>query len=101
MSSRSKGYKEAAAIRIGENLRRQRRGLLISQEELALRADLHRTEIGMLEHGKRLARIDTVIKLACSLGVPIDDLVEGLNWVPGPESRPGKFAAPRRGGACS
>jgi len=97
MASRSKSYRQAAAIRIGENLRRQRRGLLISQEELARRADLHRTEIGMLEHGDRLPRIDTMIKLACSLAVPIDDLVEGLNWVPGQARRRGKFIAPRRG----
>jgi transcriptional regulator with XRE-family HTH domain len=97
MASRSKGYKEAAAIRIGENLRLQRRGQGMSQEELAFRANLHRTEIGMLEHGDRLPRIDTMIKIACSLTVPIDDLVDGLVWVPGQARLRGKFIAPRRG----
>ena len=97
MASRSKGYKEAAAIRIGENLRLHRRKLRMSQEELAFRSALHRTEIGMLEHGDRLPRIDTLIKIARSLEVQIDDLVEGLDWVPGAARHRGKFIAPRRG----
>lgn len=97
MGSRSESYKEAAAIRIGENIRLHRRGLLISQEKLAFWADLHRTEVGMLERGDRLPRVDTMIKIACSLEIPIEDLVEGLDWVPRRERRRGKFIAPRRG----
>lgn len=97
MASRSKDYRDAAAMRIGENLRLHRRGLLLSQEALAFRAGLHRTEVGMLEHGARLPRIDTTIKLATSLEVPIDDVVEGLEWVPAHELPGGQFLAPRRG----
>jgi hypothetical protein len=40
----------------GESLRFHRR-----------RADLHHTEIGLLERGARVPRIDTVIKLASTL----------------------------------
>ncbi|HEX5610590.1 MAG TPA: helix-turn-helix transcriptional regulator [Solirubrobacterales bacterium] len=97
MASRSRDYREAAAKRIGENLRLQRRGLLMSQEALAFRAGLHRTEVGMLEHGARLPRIDTMVKLATSLEAPIGDLVEGLAWVPAHELPGGQFIAPRRG----
>jgi hypothetical protein len=36
----------------------------ISQEELALRSSPHRTEIGLLERGAQVRRIDTLIKIA-------------------------------------
>lgn len=90
-------YQEAAAIRLGENVLHWRRRVRLSQEELALRAGLHRTQIGKLEHGKRLSRIDTLIKLAFSLEVPPGDLVEGLVWVPAHELPGGHFIARRRG----
>ncbi len=67
----------------GKNLLRTRKRLGISQEELAVRASLHRTEIGLLERGERLPRIDTAIKLAGALGLPLASLVEGIDWRPG------------------
>ena len=45
-----------------------------------LRASLHRTEIGLLERGERMPRIDTAIKLAGALGLPLASLVEGIDW---------------------
>jgi transcriptional regulator with XRE-family HTH domain len=72
------------AERFGENLRRLRKGAGISQEELGLRSSLHRTEIGLLERGARVPRIDTLIKIATGLGVRIDcALLEGITWTPG------------------
>jgi len=62
----------------------------ISQEELGLRAALHRTEISQLERAKRVARIDTVAKLAGALGVPTSRLLHGIAWNPG-EYTPGNF----------
>ncbi len=53
---------------------RQERGL--SQEELALRAGLHRTYISSLERGLRNVGLDNVLKLADALGVPASDLFE-------------------------
>lgn len=44
--------------------RRIRGRIGFSQEEVGLRAGLHRTEIGLLERGERLACIDTLLKLA-------------------------------------
>lgn len=71
------------AQRFGENLRRLRKGAGISQEELALRCSLHRTEIGLLERGARVPRIDTLIKIASGLGVRIDcKLLDGISWNP-------------------
>lgn len=72
------------ARRFGENLRRLRKRTGISQEELGLRCSLHRTEIGLLERGARVPRIDTLIKIASGLGVKIDcALLDGITWTPG------------------
>lgn len=71
------------ARRFGENLRRHRKAADISQEELGVRCSLHRTEIGLLERGARVPRIDTLIKIASGLGIRIDcALLDGINWTP-------------------
>jgi transcriptional regulator with XRE-family HTH domain len=75
----------------GKNLSRCRRRAGFSQEELAVRASLHRTEIGLLERGERLPRIDTAIKLAGALGIPPAELIDGIDWSPGSTSR-GSFS---------
>ena len=71
------------ASRFGENLMRCRREAGLSQEELGFRASLHRTEIGMLERGIRLPRIDTLVKLAGAMEIAPGALLDGLDWVPG------------------
>ena len=60
---------EEVARKLGQNLWRCRRRAAMSQEELGARASLHRTEIGMLEQGARLARVDTLMKLAGALSI--------------------------------
>lgn len=82
---------EEVAIRFGQNLARCRRRADLSQEELGSRASLHRTEVSLLEHGKRIARIDTLIKLADAMSVPPADLLEGIHWTPGDNKR-GRFS---------
>ena len=74
--------RQPVAVRFGANLKRCRKGVGISQEELGFRAGLHRTEVGMLERGIRLPRIDTLVRLAGSLGLPPRDLLVGLKWTP-------------------
>jgi transcriptional regulator with XRE-family HTH domain len=82
---------EIVAERFGGNLRRVRRREGLSQERLAARASLHRTEVGKLEHGERLCRIDTLIRLSGAMAVPPGELLDGIDWVPRPE-RSGAFA---------
>ncbi|MBS1889329.1 MAG: helix-turn-helix transcriptional regulator [Actinobacteria bacterium] len=74
------------AGRFGENLRRVRRREDLSQERLAVRASLHRTEIGRLEAGERVPRVDTLVRLADSMAVPAGELLDGIHWVPAPEA---------------
>lgn len=78
------------AARFGENLMLYRKRANLSQEELGFRASLHRTEISQLERGVRLARIDTLVKLAGALSVPPGDLLKGMAWSPG-GTRVGRF----------
>jgi transcriptional regulator with XRE-family HTH domain len=80
------------AASFGRNLARCRRHAKLSQEELAVRASLHRTAVGQLERGERVARVDTLIKLAGSLGIPPGDLLGGMSWDPG-GTRVGAFVA--------
>lgn len=71
----------AVAERFGRNLRRLRRREGLTQEELARSAGLHRTAIGLLENGGRVARIDTLVRLADSLEVPPEELLDGIFWI--------------------
>jgi transcriptional regulator with XRE-family HTH domain len=80
------------AQRFGVNLVRCRKRAGLSQEQLGFRADLHRTEVGLLERGARVPRIDTLLKLASALHVEADDLLDGIAWEPGGVvAQPGRF----------
>jgi len=68
------------AQRFAENLVKARRLVGLSQERLGLLAGLHRTEIGKLEYGERIPRIDSIVKLASVLEVSVDQLIGGVTW---------------------
>jgi transcriptional regulator with XRE-family HTH domain len=80
----------SVAKQFGENLARQRKLADQSQEETAIRAGLHRTEISNLERGLRLARADTIAKLAAALEADPGEFFEGIVWQPG-DIRYGQF----------
>jgi transcriptional regulator with XRE-family HTH domain len=71
------------ADQFGRNLAYCRKQAKLSQEELAVRASIHRTAVGQLERGERVARVDTLIKLSGALGIPPEELLDGLGWDPG------------------
>ncbi|MET0306030.1 MAG: helix-turn-helix transcriptional regulator [Solirubrobacterales bacterium] len=77
----------AVARRFGENLLRCRKTAGLSQEQLGLRAGLHRTEIGLLERGARVPRVDTLMKLSAALDISPHDLLDGITWEPGDTQR--------------
>jgi transcriptional regulator with XRE-family HTH domain len=83
------------AAQFGDNLARCRRLADISQDELSVRASVHRTEISQIERGLRIPRIDTLAKLTASLGVSSDELMEGIAWQSG-DIRRGRFVQPER-----
>ncbi len=64
--------------RFARNLRKHRQSAGLSQERLAFKCRLHRTEISLLERGVREPRLSTIIRLARGLGVPAADLLDGV-----------------------
>jgi transcriptional regulator with XRE-family HTH domain len=68
--------------RFGRNLRRERVSAKLTQEEVADLADMHRTEVSLLETGGRIPRLETLLKLVGAIGTSTDLLLEGINWVP-------------------
>jgi transcriptional regulator with XRE-family HTH domain len=82
------------AAQFGDNLVRSRKLADISQDELSVRASVHRTEISQLERGLRIARIDTLVKLSGSLEVEPSELLKGIAWDMG-EVRMGDFKPDR------
>jgi transcriptional regulator with XRE-family HTH domain len=66
--------------RFAVNLRHAREVAGISQEELAERCQVHRTEISLLERGGREPRLGTMVKLATALGTTPEDLCAGIAW---------------------
>jgi transcriptional regulator with XRE-family HTH domain len=60
------------------NLRSHRKRLGLSQEALAERCQLHRTEISLLERRKRSPRLDTIVNLARGLQLSsVCELLDG------------------------
>lgn len=64
--------------RFATNLRRERKRLGISQEELGFRCGLHRTEIGLLERAQRDPQLRTIVRLARGLGIDASRLLKNV-----------------------
>jgi len=64
--------------RFAANLRKTRKEAGLSQETLARAANLHRTEISLLERAEREPRLSTIVRLANGLGVPAAVLLDDL-----------------------
>lgn len=86
-------YAGKVADVVGARVRRLRREQDLSQETLAFLASVHRTQISLFEGRTRLPRIDTLIKLAGSLGVPTAALIGDIKWETS-LVRPGRFVFP-------
>lgn len=73
----------ALGLRFGENLTELRGRVGLSQTATADRAGLHRTEVALVEHGRRIPRLDTILKPAAGTNVSACELLEGMEWRPG------------------
>jgi transcriptional regulator with XRE-family HTH domain len=62
-----------------ENLRKAREQSGFSQEALADKCELHRTEISLLERSKRSPRLETIVILSKGLGLGSPgELLDGI-----------------------
>lgn len=61
--------------KFGEKVREERRKLGLSQEELASRAGVHRTYIGMIERAEKNITLENIEKVAKALKINISDLL--------------------------
>jgi transcriptional regulator with XRE-family HTH domain len=70
------GYED----RLAKNVRRIRVAAGMSQEELGAKARpaLHRTEISLIERGKRDVRVSTLLRLGRALKVDPAELLDGI-----------------------
>lgn len=68
----------------GEVIRELRRKRGLSQEEFGFECELHRTYISLLERGKRIPSLTTIIQLASALRIPPSEIVRQvevrLDW---------------------
>jgi ribosome-binding protein aMBF1 (putative translation factor) len=65
-------------LKVGQNIRAERKRVGITQEALAERCDMHPVEVGRAERGVRDLRVSTVTKLARGLGIPAFELLRGV-----------------------
>jgi transcriptional regulator with XRE-family HTH domain len=81
-------FDRRVARQLGRRVRRRRHFLDLSQEALAERTGIHRTQFSLYESGERMPLTSTLIKLAAGLGVSVDQLLVGIEWkVSGPPLR--------------
>jgi len=68
--------KKTILLKFGKRVREERLKLGISQEELAVRAGVHRTYIGMIERAEKNITLENISKIAKALNLKISDLIE-------------------------
>lgn len=67
--------KKQILIKFGERVREKRLEQGLSQEELAVKAGVHRTYIGMIERAEKNITLSNVEKVAKALDISITDLI--------------------------
>ena len=70
------------SAKFGEVIRELRKERSLSQEELADKADVHRTYIGMIERGEKNITLENIQKLAKALNVSLKSIFEKLEKIP-------------------
>jgi transcriptional regulator with XRE-family HTH domain len=63
---------------LGKRIRSERKEKGLSQEGFAEVCGLHRTAIGLLERGKSIPRLDTLLLVSQHLGLPVSELLQEI-----------------------
>lgn len=75
---RAKKWEEPVLIRLGANIRTQRKELGLTQEALAFKTKMHLTYIGGIERGERNVSIMNLCRIAQALEILPSALLEGV-----------------------
>lgn len=65
-------------IKFGERIKEERLKQKLSQEQLASKAGVHRTYIGMIERAEKNITLETIEKIAKALNLSIFDIFKGV-----------------------
>lgn len=65
--------------KFGQRVREERLKQGLSQEELAEKASLHRTYIGMIERAEKNITLINIGKISQALGISIEELLRGIS----------------------
>jgi len=65
-------------VKFGKRVREERIKLGLSQEELAEKASVHRTYIGMIERAEKNITLENIEKIAKALDLDISDIFKDL-----------------------
>jgi transcriptional regulator with XRE-family HTH domain len=87
----SRFNEEDVLTRFGENvwwLRTQRR---VKQASLAERSEVHRTQITLIQAGRRSPTVVTLAAIAGGLDVPVGAFFDGITWIPSSTGGLGEF----------
>jgi len=68
--------KRQVLVEFGRKVREERVRQGLSQEELAARAGVHRTYIGMIERAEKNITLESIEKIATALSIRIADFFE-------------------------
>ena len=68
--------KKEILIKFGNKVRERRIELGLSQEELAGRADVHRTYIGMIERAEKNITLENIEKISKALEISLNKLMK-------------------------
>jgi transcriptional regulator with XRE-family HTH domain len=71
--------KNAILVELGKRVREERLKQHLSQEELAEKAGLHRTYIGMIERAEKNITLINIYRIAKALKVKVSGLVDNDN----------------------
>ena len=70
--------KKEVLIKFGKKVREKRTKLGLSQEELASRAGVHRTYIGMIERAEKNITLGNIQKITGALNIKLSDIFRDI-----------------------
>ena len=70
--------KKEVLIKFGQRVRDERAKLGLSQEELASRAGVHRTYVGMIERAEKNITLENIQKISGALKIKLSDIFRDM-----------------------